>query len=358
MRPGSGAHDPEIKEYQELQITAPDSALPPPIPVPRGMSAWRNAKNGFVVVACHYTSDPEKCSNDWYFEACRNLRPDQIERELEINFDSKAGTKAFPFLEYHEGHFRRDPPSPIPSNWKIIVGLDYGSRNPTSAHFYAIDDYRRFWAFDEFYAPMQSVEGGLPAFAKWLKTHKYWDRVKHVVADPSIFNKNQNVLEMKETGKESVGTLMSIADILLKDCKIYKLQRGNNDRMAGLERVRQMLNWQGDTRVEPFLLIGRKCQKAWWELNNIVYRLDDKDTKNPEEDVVKRNDHFFDELKYSLLSIALPAGAPKLDAKNGQQTLSAIEEEIDEKYAEENKSILDAAFANMDESYDQDLEAS
>lgn len=348
----------EVKEYRELAIEPPTSALPPPLPVPRGMAAWRNAKNGFVVLVCHYTADPEKCSNDWYFEACRNLRQDQVERELEINFDSKAGTKTFPFLEYHEGHFRRDPPNPIPANWKIIVGLDYGSRNPTSCHFYAIDTYLRFWAFDEFYQPMQVCEGGLPGFAKWLKSHKYYDRAKFVVADPSIFNKTQNVLETKENGRESVGTLMSIADILQKDCKIYKLQRANNDRIAGLSRVHQMLNWQGDVKQDPFLMVGRKCQKLWWELTNIVYKLDDRDTKNPEEDVVKRNDHAFDDLKYSLLSQALPAGAPKLDMRVGMQTLSAIEEEIDEKYADENKSQLDALFDNMDESFFDDLEAS
>jgi len=118
--------------YREIAVEAPESGEPAPLPVPEGMIAWKNTKNVFTVVACHYTADPEKKNDEWYNEACRNLRDDQIERELEINFDSKAGAKAFPYLEPNEALYRRDPPNPIPGHWKIVAGLDYGARNATS----------------------------------------------------------------------------------------------------------------------------------------------------------------------------------------------------------------------------------
>lgn len=344
------------RKYRELVLEPPKDSSPGPLPVPQGMLSWRNQKNGFLVVVCHYTADPRKRNDDWYTDACRNLREDQIERELEINFDSKAGAKAFPYLEYNESHFRQDPPYPIPANWEIVVGLDYGSRNATSVHWYAVDEYRRFWAFDEFYCSMQEYQGGLAQFGEYLKRHPYYTRVRHIVADPSIFNRSQNVLEAKENGRESWGTLMSIAEILQKNCGISKLQRANNDRLAGLTRVHQMLNWRGDQLAgRPHLFVGKRCGKLWWELTNLVYKLDDNASKNADEDVVKRNDHAFDELKYALLSRDLPADAPALDNRAGFATLKAIEDEIDLEYAKEGRSDYDIIFATLDECYGDDI---
>lgn len=326
------AKQPKIRKYRDLALEVPKDALPGALPVPDGMKAWVNAGNGFTVVACHYTADPKKRNDEWYTWACKALREDQIEREMEINFDSKAGAKAFPYLEPNAALYRRDPPMPIPAHWTIIAGLDYGARNPTAFTWFAVDEFRRFWAFDEFYCPMidYEEEGGLPAFAEWIKKHEYYPRLRYIVADPSIFNRNQNQLEMKENGQIAYGTVMSIAELLMK-FGIHKLQRGNNDRLAGMTRLQQMFNWRGDVKnTNPFVFFGGKCKKAWWEFINIVYKLDDKETKNADEDVVKRNDHAFDEWKYALLSQDLPAGAPAVDPRAGFATLKSVEDEIDE----------------------------
>lgn len=281
-----------LRKWRDIAIEAPEDALEAPIPVPEGMRAWKNKKNEFCVVAVHYSSDPEKRSDEWYAGACKGLRPDQIERELELNFDSRAGTKAFPYLERNESLYRLDPPHPIPKHWRIIVGMDYGARNPTSIHWYAVDPSRRFWCFDEFYQPLNTLPGGLPSLAKYLLSHPYYARARHIVADPSIFNKGQNVIETKENSGKAWGTLMSVAELLQKE-GVHKLQRGNNDRITGITRVHQMFNFRGEKDTKPYAFIGRKCVKLWWELNNLIYKLDDKETKNADEDVVKRNDHCF-----------------------------------------------------------------
>ena len=337
----------KLRSYQTLAIEPPENALPPPMPVPEGMAAWRNAGNGFVVVACHYTADPKKRNDVWYTEACKNLREDQIQRELEINFDSKAGSKAFYFLEQAQEIYRRDPPNPIPDHWKIIVGMDYGARNATSIHWYAVDEHRRFWAFDEFYTPMNQYKGGLPELARYLKSHPYYARAKYIVADPSMFNRSQNVITTKETGGKAWGTLMSVAELLQKE-GIHKLQRGNNDRLAGISRAHQLLNWRGDKKsTNPLFLFGSKCPKLWWEYINLVYKLDDNENKNADEDVVKRNDHAFDDSKYAMLSQDAPAAAPALDPRAGFATLKAIEDEIDAKYASE-KDQFSCSFRDLD----------
>jgi len=344
-----------LRKYREISIEPPESALDAPFPVIDGMRAWKNAKNEFVVVACHYTSDPDKRSDEWYTKATSGLRDDQVEREYEINFESKAGTKAFPFLENNEKIYRRDPPFPIPSHWKIIVSMDYGARNPTAILWHAIDEHRRFWTFDEFYKPVKDLKGGYVALAEYFLKHPYYPRAKFITADPSMFNKSQNVLVSKENNQKSYGTLMSVVDLLEKE-GIYKFQRANNDRIAGLSRLNSMFNFRGEgQKSSPFVFIGSKCHKTWWELNNIVYKLDDSETKNPEEDIVKRNDHSYDSLRYALMSENLPAEVVA-DERAGFASLKTIEDEMDEDYAKKNRpDAFSCTFNELDGNSEFDL---
>lgn len=321
-----------MRQFREISIEPPKGALFDVPEVPEGMRAWRNPKNGFVVAACHYTADFKKRNNEWYSQACQNLRDDQIERELEINFDSRAGDKCFPYLEHNAGLYRLAPPNPIPAHWKIIVGLDYGTNNPTSIHFYAIDEFKRFWSYWEFYKPSNMVE-----ISQVLQSHPDWHRVRAVIGDPVIFNKTQNQIVTKETGLPAYGTLMSIGEMLIKS-GVYCLTRGNNDRLAGMERIRTLFGWRGHKdNSTPCLFISPNCPKQWWELNNLVFKPETSENKNPADDCVKRNDHAFDELKYASLSEDLPADVDN-SKKYGQFSLSTIEEEIDESYSKENES--------------------
>jgi hypothetical protein len=342
-----------LRKYREISIEPPETALDAPFPVIEGMRAWKNAKNEFVVVACHYTADPEKRSDEWYTKATSGLRDDQVEREYEINFESKAGTKAFPFLENNEAIFRADPQFPIPAHWKIICSMDYGAANPTGILWHAIDEYRRFWTFDEFYTPVNKIPGGYVGLADYIKKHPFYPRAKFITADPSMFNKSQNVLVAKENDRGSHGTLMSVVDLLQKE-GVYKFQRANNDRIAGLSRMMSMFNYRGD-KTKPHIFIGHKCKKLWWELNNIMYKLQDDENKNPEEDIVKRNDHLYDSLRYGLMSQNLPAEVIH-DERVGFATLKAVEEEMDADYAKKNgKDAFSCTFNELDGESEWDM---
>jgi hypothetical protein len=334
-----------LRKWRDIAIEPPEDALEAPFPVPDGMRAWKNKGNEFCVVAVHYSADPKKRNDEWYAHACKGLRPDQIERELEINFESRAGSKAFPFLETNERYYRADPPHPIPHNWKIICALDWGARNPTSLHWYAIDEHKRFWVFDEFYCPMNQYRGGLPAFAEYVKKHPYYARARFITADPKMFSQDQNIIT-KETGQKAHGTIKSVAELLMSE-GIHKLQRANNDRIAGITRVHQMLNYRGEGTTRPYLFIGQKCHKMWWELNGLIYKLDDSGSKNADEDVVKRNDHSYDELRYALLSEDMPAEIV-VDQTKAFACLKTIEDEIDEEYRRENHDIFSVTMAELD----------
>jgi hypothetical protein len=258
-----------------------------------GMMVWRNRFNGFVVAATHFTSDPDKRTKKWYNDATRNMRYDQIQREMEIDFTSRAGERAFPFLEQNRDKYLVPdiPLDQIPKHWRIIAGLDYGSREPTAIGIYGIDEYRRFTAIMEFYKPSHYKE-----IAKFLKgthedfPHPLWNRIEKVVADPSIFRNDQENPMAEE--------LQSRADLLRTE-GIWNLVRGTNERLAGLERVRDMLAYYPNSRkAEPKITFMQRCEKGWWELTNLLYAEIPPhllQEKNQTEDVKQKNDHWYDQ---------------------------------------------------------------
>lgn len=293
-------------DYPKIKLEIPANAEREGLlPTPHGMPSWKNPGNEFVVIGCGYYADPDKRSEEAWKRITLNLREDQIEREVLINFNSRGGEKIFPYLEGRAKEFL--VPSlfvngkwDIPKDWDIIAGLDYGARNPTSIHFYGIDQEKRFTSFWEFYQPSHYLE-----ISEVLKAHPLWDRVDKVVVDPSIFKNDQNRDKYVE-GKPEV---TSIGDLLIEE-GIYNIEKGNNGRVAGLERVKEMFNQRsGDPRPSNFF-ISVDCEHQWDEFLGLRYKVESQAqlmNKTPSEDAQKKDDHAFDETKYAMLSVDTPA---------------------------------------------------
>lgn len=289
-----------------------------------GFITWKNSHNGFFVGAVHYTADPLKRSEEWFENATRRFRRDQIEREFEIDFDSRAGQKAFGYLNQNPGRWLIKDiefQDLLRSNWRIIASLDYGTTNPTAIHFYAIDECRRFYAVFEFYKPSNVRE-----IAKVLKgvhpdyKHPLWRRCERVVVDGAIFKKDQ------DTGGEGHN---SIGDLLYEQ-GIYTMERATKDRLAGLERIRDALS-PSPADGRPSLYFCERCPNLWKELNELVY--DELPphlllNKNQKEDIVAKNDHAYDALRYALMSIEAPSNVPP-EPVPGDGTFGAVEKEMD-----------------------------
>ncbi len=311
----------ELPERLKLKIDIPKTGIAIQ-GAPYGMKAWKNQKNGYAVVACHFSADEEKNNLEWFNAETKNLREDQVKQEYLIDFTSRAGQKAFPFLEMDPKRWTRETRYPIPTNHTIIAGLDFGGTNPTSINFYSVDERGRFHSFWEFYKPSNPGE-----IARVLKGHPMWPRVLKVVADPSIFNKNQHHKDHHEVVK-SIGEM-------LEDLGIYNLERGVNDRVAGLQRVKHMLRYsEYSPNLEPWLTFSPECKNQFKELIGLVYLDQSQEqllNKNPEEDVVKKNDHAYDQLRYALMSWKVPAEFIS-QRTDDQFSLKVIEEEIDERY--------------------------
>lgn len=305
----------------------PAASRPHPYVNHTGMMVWTNAFNGFTVACLHYTSDPNKRTKAWYNKATRNMRYDQIQMEMEIDFTSRAGERAFPFLEEHRDRYLVPdiPLDEIPKHWRLIAGFDYGSREPTAITIFGIDEYRRFHAIMEFYKPSHYKE-----IARFLKgthedyPHPLWHRIEKVVADPSIFRNDQENPMAEE--------LQSRADLLRAE-GIWNLVRGTNERLAGLERVRDMLAYFPNSgEAKNALFIMQRCEKLWWELNNLIYAEVPPhllQEKNQTEDVKQKNDHMYDALRYALMAVEAPSERPVIDLQD-TQTLDLIEKQLDQ----------------------------
>lgn len=301
-----------------------------------GMMFWKNARNGFTVAVCHYTADPKKRTEEWYKKDSAGMRQDQIDRELEIDFSSRAGQKAFGYLLENPGKWQIEniALNSVPKHWRIIASLDYGTTSPTALYLWGVDEQMRFYCLFEFYKPSSARE-----IASVIKgeheqpryQHPLWKRIEKVIADPSIFKNDQNKPEMEE--------MQSVAD-LIRDYGIPHLYKGTNNRAAGLDRVHDMLrHLPNDPTAEPYLFFCKRAVNMWRELTNIVYEELPPHllaTKNQKEDVVAKDDHAYDSLRYSLMSMAAPSGEPE-KAKPAEGSLGDFENFLDKRYSDENE---------------------
>ena len=303
----------------------PPGAAPDPYGIDfPGFKSWKNSKNGFFVGAIHYTADPSKRSQEWFDRETKLYRPDQIEREYEIDFNSRAGQRVFGMLAQNPKRWRIpniDLHKLVKTNWRIIAALDYGTTNPTSIHFYAIDSHRRFYSVLEFYKPsnVREIASFLKGTLEGYK-HPLWRKCERVVVDGAIFKNDQ---DRGGEGHDSIGDL-------LEEQGIYIMERATKDRIAGLERVKDMLK-PAVTDGLPSLYFCERCENQWREFLGLVY--DELPphlllNKNQKEDVVAKDDHAYDETRYALMSVQAPSNEPP-EPKPGDGTLGAIEKEWD-----------------------------
>lgn len=290
-----------------------------------GFITWKNQSNGFFVAATHYTADPDKRSEEWFRESTKLFRPDQIEREFEIDFQSRAGQKVFGYLAQNPKRWRVpniDLYKLLKTNWRIIASLDYGTTNPTAIYFYAIDNHRRFYSVFEYYEPSNVrkiaavLKGTHPGYE-----HPLWRRCEKVVVDGAIFNRNQDM--GRGEGHQSIGDL-------IEEQGIYTMERATKDRIAGLERLKDMLS-HAPSDGKPSLFICERCKNMWEELTALVY--DELPphlllNKNQKEDIVAKNDHAYDSLRYALMSIQAPSNEPP-PPKPGDGTFGAVEKQME-----------------------------
>ena len=258
---------------------------------------------GFCVVRLHYTADPDKDPSTpegahWLENALKGvvggMKSPAWRREMEIDFGAGGGETVFHELLLIEEEIYIDPFT-IPASWKRYASFDYGHTNPSSIHFYAVNELGWKYAYDEFYQSGMHYKD----LASVFKSHRDFSKLEYITADPSLWNKTQNT----QTG------VVSLADLFYEE-GVHLLPHCENSDIKGIERVRE--HWRRPAGQKG-LYIMKTCPKLWWELKNLKYQENKRpeERSNPEK-IVDRNNHAWDDLKYFILR--LPEG-PDLTLK-------------------------------------------
>jgi hypothetical protein len=206
-------------------------------------------------------------------------------------------------------------PFEVPREWSRFVAIDYGTRNPFSAHWYAVDYEGIVYCYREIY------ESGLNAKMQArsiLKATQPGEQISAYIADPSMWAKTQTVdTRLKNFTLESIADQYRQAGIILTPA--------NNDRLNGCNMMRQYLAWEGEfptVSVAPKLFFFQNCRNMIRTLPALVH-----DDKKPELYDTDGEDHAADDLRYALMHIEKP------EKENAEEKKEAVHE--DEVYLED-----------------------
>lgn len=318
-----------------LKIKPPEGALTQGFPeLPDGMMAWRNRKNKYTVLVVGYYSDPEARTKEWWDKATEGMLPHEIDSEYLCSFASRGGMKVFPWISANPQKFTRSHSNyrkggvwTIPNHWHLIGGLDYGGNlNPTSFHIYAIDENKDWHSIWEYYRPSHYRET-----AEAILAHPLYPRLTKICLDATAFKRDQHIQD-----KHQVGAFTSVAELLVES-GVTILERANNDRIAGLARCLDIINQRPGEERETHFFMSDDCPHQFQELSEVVYKQESQLQlihKNPSDDVEKRADHSYDDMRYAMMGHDWEA-EPGAYRPDSPFALSIIEEEIEARYEDE-----------------------
>ena len=277
---------------------------------------------GFCVVKLHYTADPIKAMPEWKEAARKGFKhEDKWQKEYEIDFTALGGTNVYPELD-EIGKDIFIEPIEIKDYWLRYIGIDPGVRNPTSAHFYAIDEQGNVYAYWELYE----------------KEIHYKDLVRILKEQPDFEKAKRNIYIDPITATKVHHTPLGIKSFkeLLEQEGIYTIP-GNRDRISGAEKIREYLK---DGKIKIF----KTCPKLFEELEGLRYEEwtgNRAFEKNTREEIVARNDHAWSELRYVLMSNPFKARRPIPDVEARiKKMLQEREGAISEHYTVDGNPIF------------------
>lgn len=175
-----------------------------------------------------------------------------------------------------------DDPDLIKPDWEIVIGGDFGLRNPTAVIFGAIDPKEGIlYIYQEYYVPGKTVPEHAVVLNPMLNKIPA-GRIRYMKGDPSMKNR------ATADGKSVMG--------LYNEYGIY-WQPGNNQVEAGILKVNAYIELGR-------LRIFRSCIHTLKEMINYKFpELSMDDDKNLDENPIKKDDHAMDALRYLVMEL-------------------------------------------------------
>jgi hypothetical protein len=204
--------------------------------------------------------------------------PDELRRAyLEGDWDLFAGQV---FTEWRRERHVVEPQE-IPPDWPRWRSVDYGFNAPMCCLWFVRDHDKRVYVYRELH------QRGLTdrEQAERIRELSGDEVIRFTVVDPSMFSKQPNGASIAEVyARHGVPVLP-----------------GNNDRIAGLQRVHQYLAWT-DARP-PAVRVFSVCANLIRTLPALVYdqhKVEDVDTDG--------EDHDYDAFRYGLMGASVQHG--------------------------------------------------
>ena len=266
----------------------------------------RITDDGIRILQVHYSADPDKNpatpkGKKWLKTEALDGYPGGMKsakwkREMEIDFDVVEGQKVFEGIELHEDKLFI-PPFDVPVTWQLRGSFDFASRGVSAFHVHAKakgqEDYYTIW---EYY----KKESTYPETAEAIKNCPYWGRLGWISADPCLWARNQQI-KSEVTGK----IVLTSYALLFAGLGIEFVPGSCGGDLAIADMIKYDL-WGNlltgeNQHQQPRYRIFKNCPMAWWELKRLRYKdwtVATGQDRNVKEEIVDRDNHFFDNLKY------------------------------------------------------------
>lgn len=214
-----------------------------------------------------------------YVEELLQYPPRWVKRYVYCSWEDFEGIV---YNEFIESKHTIDPvdPQDLQAQTKFYIVMDYGFRNPT-AILYAFTDYDgRTIVYDEYYKEEQLIS----KIARDVKSRQM-SPMTTFLADPSIARRERDGY--------------SVWDDFNNDNNIY-WQKANNVVMQGINRVNELF-------MDDKLYITKNCVNLISEMGAYKWKpLKSGEEKNEPEEVIKKDDHACDALRYLVNEVYTP----------------------------------------------------
>lgn len=252
-----------------------------------GLKIVRNEHNQFVIVTLHHTSDPGKRSPEWRREAAAGLTPEQASRELDIDYLATMGAKVFPEITNYRDAIVIDEPYPDFGDIKYYGGFDYGLRNASSFHVYAVEDGLVYSVW-ELFEPCHNI----PEYVAKMKSCPHWNRIRYIAADPSCWSPSQ---------QQASGNPISIADLFWRNGVRTMIRGINNQEDTWITMMRQ--HWASE---DCTFRIFARCVNQIREFETAIFvNQSERQLMSSayNEKIQDKDNHSLDDCKYFMLSM-------------------------------------------------------
>jgi len=265
-----------------------------------GIEEYRT-KEDFKVLKVHYTADPDKRSENVIAELEKGYPGGRAgaawRKEMEIDFTAYSGQLFIhDIIQAHKSKIIVD--RKVETHWLKFGSLDWGRRNAASYHVYTVDENKDIYSAEEIYLNNISI----PGFSELIKATEYYKQLHYIVADPSLFSKNQEM----EAGAESIADKFRAQGITLIPAPSRKDEPAINELLDRWDHL--------ETKRARFTINPRNTKQIW-EFEHLRYKELTTallENRNPHEVLVDKDNHSWDDFKYFILSYLYPAQMQEL----------------------------------------------